>query len=108
MTNKIRVLGEDAYMDTNMMALEPEKNIEASFLYLLIENSGLYEIADTSTIPQINNKHIEPYPICITGLAEQKALSYFFITLSEQMEATHKKLSKVRTMKQGLLQKMFV
>ena len=28
--------------------------------WLFINQTGLYRIADTSTIPQINNKHIEP------------------------------------------------
>ena len=57
LTNKIRILNTKAYMDTNMMSLSTDKsNLE--FLYTLISNVGLYKIADTSTIPQINNKHI--------------------------------------------------
>ncbi|MGZ0934290.1 hypothetical protein ACXOJ5_00395 [Streptococcus thermophilus] len=55
MTNKVRMLGEDSYMDTNMMALEP-KGIDPEYRYTFINKTGLYKIADTSTIPQINNK----------------------------------------------------
>src|SRR5699024_4249065 len=62
MTNKVRILAKNSYMDTNMMALEPD-DINGEFLYMFIFRTGLYKIADTSTIPQINNKHIEPYEI---------------------------------------------
>ena len=62
LTNKIRILNVQAYMDTNMMSLNTDK-ANLDFLYTVISNIGLYKIADTSTIPQINNKHILPYPI---------------------------------------------
>lgn len=52
-TNKVRILGIDSYMDTNMMALTSER-LDPEFLYNIISKEGLYKIADTSTIPQIN------------------------------------------------------
>lgn len=70
LTNKVRILGIDSYMDTNMMALTP-LNIDTEFLYILITREGLYRIADTSTIPQINNKHIEPYEVLLPSVEEQ-------------------------------------
>ena len=74
MTNKVRILGSDGYMDTNMMALEPQ-GIDAHFLYTFIARTGLYKIADTSTIPQINNKHIEPYIVyCLNFRTPKKTL----------------------------------
>ena len=36
MTNKVRILSSDAYMDTNMMALEPQE-IDGDFLYTFID-----------------------------------------------------------------------
>ena len=71
MTNKVRILGIDSYMDTNMMSLSSEK-LDSEFLYNIISKEGLYKIADTSTIPQINNKHIEPYEVIIPSLDEQQ------------------------------------
>ena len=82
MTNKVRMLGEDSYMDTNMMALEP-KGIDPEYLYTFINKTGLYKIADTSTIPQINNKHIEPYLLLIPSLEEQHKIGSFFKQLDE-------------------------
>ena len=80
--NKVRVLGKTAYIDTNMMALEP-RGVDADFLWLFINQTGLYRIADTSTIPQINNKHIEPYPVDIPNMAEQQAIGTFFSRLDD-------------------------
>lgn len=77
LTNKVRILGFDSYMDTNMMALTSQ-NLDTEFLYILISKEGLYKIADTSTIPQINNKHIEPYEIKIPNANEQSQIGELF------------------------------
>ena len=82
MTNKVRIMGISGYMDTNMMALEPE-GISTEFLYLFISKTGLYKIADTSTIPQINNKHIEPYEIIMPNVYEQEKIGTFFSNLDK-------------------------
>ena len=108
LTNKIRVLGENAYIDTNMMALEVSKEISSNFLGFNIESCGLFRIADTSTIPQINNKHIEPYIVYVPKTQEQESIEQTFVLLNEILEKSSFKLTKLRTMKQSLLQKMFV
>lgn len=54
MNNKVRITKRPICMDTNMMALIPHEEIEADYLYRVIVFEGLYKIADTSTIPQIN------------------------------------------------------
>ena len=77
MTNKVRIMGIDGYMDTNMMALTSEK-LDSEFLYNIISEEGLYKIADTSTIPQINNKHVEPYEVTIPSLDEQRKIGAYF------------------------------
>ncbi|WP_259685394.1 restriction endonuclease subunit S [Lactobacillus helveticus] len=106
MTNKVRMLGEDSYMDTNMMALEP-KGIDPEYLYTFINKTGLYKIADTSTIPQINNKHIEPYLLLIPSLEEQHKIGSFFKQLDETIALHQRKLDLLKEQKKGYLQKMF-
>ena len=88
MTNKVRIMGKDGYLDTNMMALIPEE-IDKDFLFTFIQKTGLYKIADTSTIPQINNKHIEPYMIQVPSDKEQEYIGIVF-----------KKLDKIITLHQ--------
>uniref|UniRef100_UPI001C7019B7 restriction endonuclease subunit S n=6 Tax=Bifidobacterium longum TaxID=216816 RepID=UPI001C7019B7 len=105
--NKVRVLGKTAYIDTNMMALEP-RGVDADFLWLFINQTGLYRIADTSTIPQINNKHIEPYPVDIPNMAEQQAIGTFFSRLDDLITLHQRKLELLQDIKKSLLDKMFV
>ena len=95
MTNKVRIMGIDSYMDTNMMALTSEK-LDSEFLYNIISKEGLYKIADTSTIPQINNKHVEPYDVTIPSLAEQRRIGAYFKQLDHLITLHQRKLKKLQ------------
>lgn len=106
MTNKVRILGSDGYMDTNMMALEPQK-IDGHFLYTFITRTGLYKIADTSTIPQINNKHIEPYIIYCPSVEEQTKVGAFFKKLDKTIALHQRKLTLLKQIKQTYLYALF-
>ena len=90
MTNKTRVTGVSAYMDTNMMALIPE-GINGEFLYELIGTIGLSRIADTSTIPQINNKHIEPFIVTIPHSREEQQIVATFFTSLDNLITLHQR-----------------
>ena len=107
MTNKVRILGIDSYMDTNMMALTSE-SIDSEFLYSLISKEGLYKIADTSTIPQINNKHIDPYEVIIPKYEEQMIIGRFYKNIDNLITLHQRKCDELKEYKKGLLQKMFV
>ena len=106
MTNKVRILSSDAYMDTNMMALEPQE-IDGDFLYTFIDRTGLYKIADTSTIPQINNKHIEPYIIYCPSIEEQTKVGSIFKKLDDTIALHQRKLDKAKELKSACLSEMF-
>lgn len=106
MTNKVRIIGIDSYMDTNMMALTSEK-LDSEFLYNIISKEGLYKIADTSTIPQINNKHVEPYEVTISSLDEQRRIGAYFKQLDILITLHQRKLDKLINVKKSMLEKMF-
>lgn len=106
MTNKVRILGIDSYMDTNMMALTSER-LDSEFLYNIISKEGLYKIADTSTIPQINNKHIEPYEVKIPSLDEQRRIGVYFKQLDHLITLHQQKCNETKKLKKYMLQKMF-
>lgn len=105
LTNKVRILKIPGYMDSNLMALKFEDNEE--FFYQLLLKEGLYKIADTSTIPQINNKHIIPYKITIPLKNEQQKIGEFFSKLDRQIELEEKKLALLEEQKKGYMQKIF-
>ena len=106
LTNKIRILNTEAYMDTNMMSLSTDKsNLE--FLYTVISNVGLYKIADTSTIPQINNKHILPYIISLPSLPVQTAIGSFFQDIDQLIGLQQRKLEVLKEQKKTYLKLLF-
>lgn len=88
------------------MSLNTDKaNLE--FLYTVISNIGLYKIADTSTIPQINNKHILPYPIYFPTLPEQTAIGSFFQEIDQLISLQQRKLEVLKEQKKTYLKLLF-
>jgi len=90
MNNKVRITATDICMDTNMMAIIPNGKVESEFLYYAITYEKLSRIADTSTIPQINNKHINPYKVELPPIHEQKAIADLLSTWDEAIQKTER------------------
>jgi type I restriction enzyme S subunit len=86
MNNKIRIASVDMAMDTNLMAVMPSGTLETEFFFYAIEKEGLFRIADTSTIPQLNNKHINPYKLRIPPLLEQCRIAEILRTWDEAID----------------------
>ncbi|MHA3763160.1 restriction endonuclease subunit S [Yersinia enterocolitica] len=106
MNNKVRILNQNSCADTNMMALVPI-NIHQEYLYYLISFVGLYKIADTSTIPQINNKHILPFKVIIPEKKEQTKVANFLSSLDEKITLLSKQYGLLCQYKKGMMQKIF-
>lgn len=106
MNNKVRILNQNSCADTNMMALVPI-NIHQEYLYYLISFVGLYKIADTSTIPQINNKHILPFKVIIPEKKEQTKVANFLSSLDEKITLLSKQHGLLCQYKKGMMHKIF-
>ncbi len=106
MNNKVRISINGIYLDSNMMALQPNSETTSEFLYYLITFCGLFKIADTSTIPQINNKHILPYPILLPPLPEQKKIAAILSTWDRAIEGTERLLANSQQQKKALMQQL--
>ncbi|MDH1278239.1 restriction endonuclease subunit S [Acinetobacter johnsonii] len=107
LNNKVRILRVDALLDSNLMALIPQHSLDAEYLYYLINKIELYKIADTSTIPQINNKHIEPYSIYLPSKEEQTKIASFLSNVDEKISQLTQKHALLSQYKQGMMQKLF-
>lgn len=94
-------------MDTNMMALTPVDGCLPEFLFYLISQVGLDKIADNSTIPQINNKHIIPFAVLIPELEEQQRIVDCLTSLDELITAATQELDNLKIHKKGLMQQLF-
>jgi type I restriction enzyme S subunit len=88
MANKVRIASVPIVMDTNLMALTPDDSLDSEYLYYLVYNEGLAKLADTSTIPQINNKHIRPHPVLLPPVAEQREIAEILRTWDDAIGRT--------------------
>ena len=104
--NRVRVLREPGFMDTNVMALTPRDELEPEFLYYWLSYRGLWDVADVTSVPQINNKHINPLVIALPGLLEQRRIVDALQSIDSQVEALEGVIVKKRAIKQGLMQEL--
>lgn len=71
-TNKIAITTTFCVFDTNVMGLEFDLlKVDIDLIAIWLKSRNLITIADTTTIPQINNKHIYPLEIALPELSEQ-------------------------------------
>jgi len=108
LNNKIRLLKTESYMDSNLMALIPKVDlITPDFLFNIIDINQLSKIADTSTIPQINNKHIIPFkvkiPVCTK---EQEKIADFLSAIDKKINLLKEKYALHEKYKKGVMQKL--
>ena len=104
--NKVRIAECDLYMDSNMMDITPNKHICGNYLYFKITDEKLFRIADTSTIPQINNKHIIPYKICLPPMGEQRKIAEILGVWDEAIEKQSRLIECLELRKRGLMQRL--
>ena len=105
--NKLRLTDRELLMDTNMMALTPSDVCYADFLFHYLSQIGLDSIADNSTIPQINNKHIIPFCVLIPVPQEQQRISDCLNSLDALITTAAQELETLKTYKKGLMQQLF-
>lgn len=106
MLNKVRLLKADGYMDTNMMALTPKEDLDSEYLYYTLCHMGLASVADVTSIPQINNKHISPFPVPCPAIAEQRAIAEALSDVDELIGALEKLIAKKQAIKQAAMQQL--
>ncbi|WP_394166588.1 restriction endonuclease subunit S [Photobacterium piscicola] len=83
-TNKVNIVREKSFIDPNLMGWKLNNNIKAEYVAYLLKLRGLGDIADVSTVPQINNKHIEPMKFPLPPLGEQEDILNSLLKKNEQ------------------------
>ncbi len=74
-SNKVNVVTRPSLIDPNLMGWEVVSRIAVRFLAYCLKARGLSELADVSTVPQINNKHILPEKFPVPPKPEQDAIA---------------------------------
>lgn len=88
--NKVNIVRCKALIDPNLMGWKVGKDALSEYVAFLLTVRKLQELADVSTVPQINNKHIEPEKFPMPPLTEQDAIVDFLLA-----ECSKLKLLKV-------------
>ncbi|MCW0484564.1 restriction endonuclease subunit S [Gaoshiqia sediminis] len=75
MTNKVTQCSDSCVFDSNIMGIKVDNSIvHTDYICLWLKTRNLIELADVTTIPQLNNKHIYPLLISLPDLEEQKRI----------------------------------
>jgi type I restriction enzyme, S subunit len=107
LNNKVRINTVDVQMDSNLMAIYPKSNrLNYEYLYYQITFEQLHKIADTSTIPQINNKHIIPYSFPLPPLPEQRAIAHVLSLMDTAINKNNQLIAQKELRKKWLMQNL--
>jgi type I restriction enzyme S subunit len=111
LTNKKRILGQEATFDLNLMGVVPNDNFLSEFLYFFFISQDLGKICDGSAVPQINNKNIAPleFPKCNIDIQKEIVREIESrLSVCDQVERSiNESLEKAKALRQSILKKAF-
>lgn len=106
-TNKVRLLAQPSLLDTNIMALTVTNGqVHNEYLFYWFIRKGLWQIADTTSVPQINNKHILPLQFPFPSFAEQERIADALSDIDSLIATLEKQIDKKKAIKQGTMQEL--
>lgn len=106
--NKIGILLHPAAIDPNLMALEPEpESASSEFLMWFFKGIGLWRFADTTSVPQLNHKHLKPVPVPLPSLAEQDTFTDQLSQIADALANTRQRLRQAQAAHIRILEDAF-
>jgi len=103
--NKAGVLGAPAALDPNLMGLVPRAGmIRPEFLYWVVKSIGLWHFADTTSLPQLNHKHLNPLRLPLPPMEEQGGIVAQLGSLRSASGTFCVRRSALRSMKSELIE----
>lgn len=106
-TNKVRILKDPSFFDTNIMSITfTSKLAHSEFFYYYLVRKELWQIADTTSVPQINNKHILPLLCPFPSLVEQNRIAEALSDVDSMISSLEKLIAKKKAVKQGAVQEL--
>ena len=73
-TNKVNIVDRPSLIDPNLMGWQIGERAVPAFIAYALKCRKLDELADVSTVPQINNKHIAPERFAVPPIEEQQKI----------------------------------
>lgn len=75
--NKVNIVERPSLIDPNLMGWEIGNRADTTFIAYVLKTRRLNELADVSTVPQINNKHIAPERFPLPPICDQVTIATF-------------------------------
>jgi type I restriction enzyme, S subunit len=106
--NKVGILAYRTALDPNLMGLVPnERAINHEFLYWAVKSIGLWRLADTTSLPQLNHKHLNPLRIPLPPMDEQRQIVSQLGRLQHAISGFSARRASLRAMKAALIEREF-
>lgn len=94
--NRVNIVRSPALLDPNLMGWMPTPGFDIAYLAYTLKARKLVSLADVSTIPQLNNKHIDPALFPIPPLDEQRAIVAYLESTLAGLDALCKESDTMR------------
>jgi len=85
-TNKVNIVDRPSLIDPNLMGWQIGERAVTTFIAYALKCRKLDELADVSTVPQINNKHIAPERFAVPPIDEQRQIVAYLIAESAKFD----------------------
>ena len=106
--NKVGVVRREVALDPNMMGLIPNEGvIRSEYLYWLIKLTQIGRIADTTSLPQLNHKHLTPLVFPVPSLTEQDSFLLRAKELRDSKQALAKQGATLKAVHQSFTDTIF-
>lgn len=106
-TNKKRLTVSKICADLNIMGVTPRKGILSEYLLAYFETIDLGSLNNGSSVPQINNKDINPLLINLPPIELQNQFAEFVEQVEKQKTVMQQSLEKMETNYKALMQEYF-
>ena len=74
LTNRVAIVESNCFLDPNLMGWQISCRFDPHYVALLLKTRKLADLADVSSVPQINNHHINPLQFPAPPVGEQLAI----------------------------------
>jgi type I restriction enzyme S subunit len=102
-TNKKRLTTCLCLLDPNLVAIIPGDKLAHDYLFAWFERFDLRTITDTTTLPQINKKDIEPLVLPVPSQEEQRWMASWLSAVEKKAEQEEARRDALNILFQSLL-----
>ena len=101
----------DGVCSSEIWVLHPESNIDSTFLFYLIQSESFLAAANISSgtkMPRAEWSKVSNESFFIPELSEQKRIADLLSTIDKRIVNASRSVNKMQSLKQGLLQQLFI